>query len=487
MSTRATNMKYLLIENRAKVVPSVEAIRMLGVSFSRGNDSSIGQFGSGAPCSLALLARTPNENGDGSLLDGAKLCLGKDVFTWSTVDHVLRDSSGNRQFRSEIRMKKQNGGSWDLNISTEFGALDWTDESMAVREFVSNALDGAEQFDGTYGTFRIEQIEGDPKVCRAKDGYIRMYIPVNYRISQYVQDIEKYFICLKPGYDPNAKVIPNEHGGPARVYRKGVLVGEFGKRSLFDYNINRISLKESRVVDSYEAEYQCACAISTASADVLAEFIKNVNACNPSGLWESSFSVSHVNPAERYSLTSTEKAAAKLRWKEAIDKVMPNDVICESALIQRMVASKGLNAVVPVNSAFGELLKGMGAKSSEQVLNRNEIEGKEIVEPTQNVIRCLYVVWSLMESMGLTGGKSRPGVKCFHQHASVEGMAGYYRPLGDTVYINSEHSEDRGCYLMSIMIEEVSHYITGAHDCTREFQDFAFKAASMAFLRISGY
>ena len=55
-------------------------------------------------------------------------------------------------------------------------------------------------------------------------------------------------------------------------------------------------------------------------------------------------------------------------------------------------------------------------------------------------------------------------------------LFGYYE--GGTVYINKEHDTSH-----QTMLEETAHYLTGATDNSRDFQDFAFLVASRLMKR----
>src|ERR1044072_4510986 len=95
-------------------------------------------------------------------------------------------------------MKKQNGGKYPLNISTEFGALDWRGVGMALREFISNAYDWADRND-----VNITETE----TARAKDGLIQLYIPMTYKVRDYYEKRARYFLMVDPSYNPDQVVI----------------------------------------------------------------------------------------------------------------------------------------------------------------------------------------------------------------------------------------------------------------------------------------
>lgn len=466
--------KFIKIENKALVIPSVEIIRMLGASSSRGDVRKIGQFGSGFPYSLALLARH-------GLLDSLKLCLGNSVYTFEIKSHNVKDSSGNRFVKDEIVMKKQGGGSTNLNICTEFGEIDWKDVTMAVREFISNALDGADSYDSTYDSVRIEAV--DEVGCRAKDGLIRVYIKMTEEIEEYYLNKEKQFLCLRPSYDKNARVVKNRDGGPARIYRRGVLVGEFGETSLFHYNLEDVQLNECRIV--YEDIARTAAMetlrdygdLSQAKA-FLSEIVMTENppTDEDGGIkinWEFGFSCSDMTNYDiRYENRET--------WKNAVSFVFDDIAVCDSDLVKEMVKKRGHRAV-RYNYTKAQMLRTLGARQASDFLNDDDLNGRQVFPPNGNVLSVLDDVWRKLEAWELTADKAKPDIKTYAQITESQGASrGYWKD--SCIYINRAHMDDRGLEIYHIMIHECAHYVTKANDYSPDFQEFLVKVAAKSML-----
>lgn len=468
-------MAYLMIQNPVKSIPSVELMRMLGASSSRGNAGRIGQFGSGFPYSLALLARTFDEKGNRLLL-GTKICLGKDVYTFEIVDHDVRDSSGNRSTQYEIRMKKQNGASWDLNIDVTFGVVDWRDVKLAVREFVSNAIDGTYEYGGKPANDVVVDatIPDEGRMTRAKEGFVRIYIPVNDDIQAYVDELPKYFRCLQPGYDPSRSVLLNTDGGPARIYRKGVLVGSFGKQSLFHYNINDIQINESRIVDEYTARHACAEAIiNSKNVNVITKFMSyRIQPSRSDDCFENRLYIDYMS-------RDNVREESLDTIMTACTNVVGHRVVCDSEIAARMIESKGKEALL-VDSATSKLLRSYGAPSAWDVLSKNELEGREIVSAPPAAQSMLDTVWDALIRCNMTLSKDKPNIACFVQHSNT--MAGYYRPGDGCIYIRIDTADGITTDGMTTILHECNHYITGADDLTQEFADFAHKFACMLLM-----
>ncbi len=464
-------MAYLKIENRVNHIPSVELMRMLGATTSRGNEDQIGQFGSGTMHSLAVFANF-------GILESAKLCNGLDVYTWYLQDHAVKDSHGNRSVQSEICMKKQNGGTWNLNTTPDFGAMDWTSLRYAVREIISNAIDGARSFDGTTNSVVIEKIDSDEsRMLRAKDGCIRFYIKLTEEIDDYINELHTNFLCLSPGYNPKVKVFQNTDldQGPARVYRKGVMVGTFGEKSLFHYNIDDIEIKESRNVDSYAAEKACARAIAgSTNPAIIARFL-NAKLTGEQ-VWEQEFNSWYLNP--EYCSEDAQNT-----WAKASRTTFKDTVICTSDVTTRIVEAKGFKTTRKIDSSLTDILKKYDVKTDNDILNHHELAGKEILPANDNVVNRLCDVWGFLEEIQVTYGKEIPQIGLFAQNSVEGGALGYYPMTGDTIYIRSDIQDDRGAQLFQTILEECGHYITGAMDYTRDIQEWLGKVATNAVLK----
>lgn len=457
-------MAFVRIENPVRVVPSMEMFRTLGASSARGHAEKIGQFGSGFPNMLALFARE-------GILDGLKVCLGKEVFTYPTKASINQTSSGDEFIIREILIKKQNGPTANLNISTEFGALDWNDITMGLREIISNAIDGTVEFGLEPHKTIVEIVEDNQ--TRAKEGTVRVYVPLTREIEEYLNEIDKHFLCLSRFYDPSQMILPNKDNGPARFYRKGVKVGSFGNRSLFHYNLENLDLKESRIVDSSEARTRAAEAIRDADIKTIETFLRSFDGGHE--YYEHKFSAWDMMPTY-----ANDSDRCRSNWTTAYRNVFGNTVLCETPEIAMMVRSKGFNARV-----FPKLLESIlkyyidaetGLQNSSCVLSTDESKGRTVCDATSDVIDALNKVWSIIERHGLTNGKSKPSAHCYTEITRSEGNTfGYYRDNG--IYILRDIA-NVSFMLTQTVIEEISHHVTGASDCTREFQDYAFRLAA---------
>jgi hypothetical protein len=124
-----------------------------------------------------------------------------------------------------------------------------------------------------------------------------------------------------------------------------------------------------------------------------------------------------------------------------------------------------------------------GVQTPAQVLSNDELSGRLITEPSGSAQAAVDFVWLIIDRHGLNNGKDKPPVKCFTSILDGGTMLnGYYRD--GTVFINSDlaptGTADVGSLsarLLHVALEEIAHYVTGATDNSRDFQNYLLDVA----------
>jgi hypothetical protein len=126
-----------------------------------------------------------------------------------------------------------------------------------------------------------------------------------------------------------------------------------------------------------------------------------------------------------------------------------------------------------------------GVQSAASVLSADELSGREITDPSPDSTYAVEFIWETIESHGLTNGKEKPPVKGFTSILDAGVMLnGYYRD--GVVYINEDLGGSASEFggraalsdrLLKVALEEVVHYVTGATDNSRDFQDYLLDLA----------
>ena len=117
------------------------------------------------------------------------------------------------------------------------------------------------------------------------------------------------------------------------------------------------------------------------------------------------------------------------------------------------------------------------------MLSADELCGRLITNATDSAQAAVDFVWNVIERHGLDNGKEKPPVYCFTSILDAGVMLnGYYRD--GKVYINADLAPAGVAVvgrlsnrLLKVALEEVAHFVTGATDNSRDFQDYLLELA----------
>lgn len=499
---------YLKIENPG--VACSESFTLLGASTKRnsGNIGTIGKFGSGGKMGVGVLLR--HKLSPIVFAGNLKLEFGTRP---QTMDTGISSHNFERVF-VKFGGKDSNGvnrsATEDLGFVLDYGATDWLNVDLALREFVSNSIDRAveegevkfiaQHEDPDLETYRktakdyqnvVVEVVNESQV-RAKAGFTRVFIPMNTDVFAFYNNLGKWFLHFSEPELLNQEILPksNRNLGESRtavVYRRGVRVREFTSSdtpSLFDYNLQNLDLDESRKVDDWAVLYAAGKAISCADENTVARIFQSF--LDEGRYWEHSFG--------NYGLESG-LYSGKQRdvWKAAFERVAGANSVISTESGGANAIRKGYN-VVSAPESFVQAAEMAGILTPAKVLSQDDREGREIFEATPDAFAAVEFVWSIVEKYGVTNGKIRPQVKTFRKIMDGCGQTlGFYRD--DTVYINQDiaasGSEHVGLHaltqqLLVTVAEEVIHHVTGASDFSKDVQNFTMNLMISMAKEIAG-
>jgi len=465
---------YLLVQNLG--VSCVEGFTLLGVSTTRncGVAGTIGQFGSGAKHAINTLLRA-----------GLKLLIycGKTRLEFTTREDTVNDGLVTKPIKRVIcKLGGTSSKTFDMGWCLDFGAIDWTDLSMALREFVANAIDRTVR---EHGDFLPSLLNEDLRVAvvedsgvRARDGYTRVFVEVNDDVQRFYGELPRRFLhfssrpqLVKESLLPKAD--RNLSGKrSAMIYKEGVLVREIEEAeeaSVYDYNFHdgELKLDESRNSSEYEIKGAAARLFREATPQQLASVFKSLVAQEPS--YEATFDSYYMAPS--YSDPEPEQKEAWQRgWELAAGS---NAVLCDAAFSHtaEFVEKKGFQPKPTKAPSWVSAAARCGIKTAASVLDGHESNGKQILPATTAAIAAVDTVWSWLQQVNMTQGKLKPIAACFKEcmQAGSETM-GFY--CDGTVYFKEDIATAINKYLLQTAVEEVAHYVTGATDMSRDFQNF---------------
>lgn len=414
---------FLKITNTGICHP--QAFTLLGVSTARGDVNKIGQFGSGAKMGILTCLRHAMN---------PVVVSGDSVIKFDCITKYM----GDKKYDQVIAII--DGISQELGFALEFGAIDWTKIGYAVREFVSNAKD--------QGGCEISVVN---RIEETSPNSTSVYIEYTDEVKAYHENLDKYFVEFEP------YTIKDNHLRSFKVYRKGVLVCETeDQKALFSYNIDDLKVDESRNAQMYQVMYNSAMMLRYMNSEQAKKFVTalvNNTEC---------IEVRKFDPA--YIAMSRTHTAIRIAWRELFG---------DAKIVSDMLAayvSKKTNAITVTDTAL-KILTNAGVELAE--INGGKIgveNGYMPIEVTTDCKRVFNKVWNKIVKLGLHNGKEKPQLAMFCKPMDCGTVVGGYYENG-TVYIDRNHVNNK------VMVEEIGHYITGAADCTRDFQDWAFNVA----------
>lgn len=418
---------------------------LLGVSGSRGNEDKIGQFGSGAKFGTMALLRA-----------GIKptVCIGNLKMDFGFIPIVIDDRDF-RQVSVKLQGKldgKQVNRTEEQSYTLEHGIYDWRNLYMGLREYVSNAIDGSVENTGSYQSVIIDIVHD----VRVRAGYTQVFIPLTEDVRSFVSILGDWFLHFNKKHTPKSEVMEKDKPGPAKIYYRGVLIRTIGEMSVFDYNVNHLTLDESRNSDEWSVRYSVA---ETLSKSHNKRYLKQVlrQTSEKKDLFEASIS--------QYTWSSYREALADAFMEEFGEDA----VICNEVTINH-VEKKGFIPVLLNNDFMSVLRTVERLKTDTKVLDHAECQGFSVMAPTDSIINTSNKVWETFEYLELTNGKTKPQIKgMFSAMDGGKKTMGMYKD--GIVYIDNNLG---GVELTQTVIEEFVHHITGAGDLSRDIQDHAF-------------
>ena len=492
---------FLKIENPG-VAPS-ESFTLIGASTKdSANGNTIGRFGTGNKQGISLLGRHKSF---------PTVFCGNLKMEFSTTPFKM--SAGQRQHFNKIFVKysgrtqegKTRNDSAELGFVLENGQEDWTDVKLALREFVSNALDrayeeeenefiqtickdkGVEWCDQAKVKGSIENVEWtnilreyrktaksyknvtveivEENQVRAKTGTTRIFVPLSSDVLEFYQNIGKWFLHFSEPEALFSSVLLKKNrnigsGKGAVIYRRGVFVREIEDQdSIFDYNLEGLKLDESRTADDYSCSWHAGFALATASTEIIQVFLNSLLSENHS--WERDFA------------TACFRVPSVSNWVQALGSLPKEVVFSRDSIFNQILQRKGYQ-VCTLPYGYVELFNRCNASTDEVVLTTDERSGKEYFDDDGRIQRSIDQCWNLLVKHGLTNGKCSPTGRYFVK--IMDGgsqLWGYWSPTdGAMIHVHRDCSDT---FMNKVVMEEIAHYVTGATDNSRDFQDFLLR------------
>lgn len=410
-------MKYLKIQNKGLL--DIRLVALMGGTTKRNDVHKIGFFGTGLKYTLAFLFRNN---------------LSFKIFVGTEEVNITSELETIGETEFEIICINGNRTSITANMGHDWKA--W----QICRELYSNALDEGEP---------IKEVVTDKNLKGFKNK-TTFYIQIDSQIQQVLDDWNKYFIqnqepmCIT---DDGYKIYA---GGPStKIYKNGILIHENDKvPALFSYDYASAKINEMREFQGSTNQI-AVYALSQANGKVAQYFLENINS-NPNYL-EATMDYNWFIDWKGQWVDTI--GAAKIITQKSIDQMIGRGISIQASdyIVVPEATYKGLTSQFPGVGALKVVQKGYEFQEHYDPILENKIKEALVI-----LEACNYLM-----------------------HPDLEFVYGYFE---DRTIQAQIHFTEKKIYfsntllstslfnIITTIIEENEHFLTGLEDCSRSFQ-----------------
>jgi hypothetical protein len=414
-----TNKQFLLIENKGQI--DVNALTLMGGSTKRDSATMIGFYGSGNKYAIALLLKAKI---------GLRIFSGEKELILSTEPVQFRDKS----------FEKILIDGRETSLTTDMGPQ-WS-TWMAVREFVSNAIDEGDN-----------NIIPSTDIIAGKEGHTRFYIEHVTQIKEVIDNWDTYFSFDRTDAIidlPVGKVFPNICYKHQRIlYRRGIRCYDAGE-ALYHYDLPNFTINESRVIDNLYGARRVVrdFLIEHATKDIAATIMEGA-------FRDAVFLETNLDFHDSWHKLNA-------AWREAIgNRIVINQDL--SGFYQDRLKEPHLVVCKSLAKKIKECFSDVEVCGIGQ-------DDEVFTSPVESTPKMQYQLNKALDALKeMKYEISFPIEVVTFSRTSVLGLA-----KNGTIYISPKQF-DKGIREIAVtLIEENEHLLTDHNDCTREFQDHLF-------------
>lgn len=473
-------MKYIKITNKGTI--SRSGIELLGFSSKRNDDETIGEKGTGLKFSRLQALRY-----------GLQVYVSTDKFiNWLETESIDKEND-----RVIFKYKDQKGIEEVVNSNYTLmaGYGDWNNDWYMLREMLQNAIDetlisereeakiemnGIEVNLGVLSKglkqaseFVISNLEVVTEVDFAEEGHTNIYLQHTAALETIIRNIETYINYQQVASNKHGLIKPKRDEN-FRIYKKGILVHEGKNNSIYDYDLVKIELSESRQIKDNNTTDLMGEILSEADVEIKREVLRALSQDNnkfrESDIWQ-------------WDLDKKDE------WIKAFKAEFPVDEIVlhkeRNVLGYYAERLEMLNkSLVVLPTGFYEIIKDDPA-----ILTLAKLEAKpsfkfELV-PINEIPE---------EQINLLADSMKLAKQYFHWSGDVsicrdmkrDDVMGAYDISNNTIYLSQGLFKFGRMKVLQVLIEELIHATTKADDKTRGFQNAATNIVADLLTMLAG-
>lgn len=431
--------QWIMIQNPGEL--EIWGIRLLGLSVKSGD--SIGKFGTGLKETIALVFRLKSE---------LIIYAGTTCYTFS-----IQENDGQNEIGFTVNDQKWQG----MGLHPDFGRHDWNSPWQVLREVFCNAVD--EGVDDLYYDM-VSEAEGIA-------GSTRVFIRITNQLKNAFFTIDRKLLMLGSIEPISSNQFGSVYekigiGDELQCYHRKVWIDRFGRLSLFDYEINDLTITESRTCSSSEVRDALPLILLTAKRSIVKRILLLVK---DEGTKQADlpYEILHThaydwsNAVKGYDPeTGRYTEGVKHEWVAAWHDLFGHDAVAIKGETYQYdnIKDLGKTPIIIIGGWIG-ILESLGIPTHTKVLNTDQMEGREIVGPLQG----LHITWKMLGE--LTAGMNQPQVMLYKEIGSNI-KQGFVRQRCVFINENIIGSEQENI----VMLEQFAKYISDAGERSSKYE-----------------
>lgn len=455
MSTKSSQTGYVRIWNNApsRGVPR-EALLLLGLSTKRGDEATIGRFGSGikfAPIS--------------ALRKGYEFIVACYDIKGSYNFHMeeVKDSK-----YGEIEFVFNDGTRRASSYTIGAGEVSWDQDFQIIREAIANARDAVTENPGfNWGWEYADALDPDPTL-------FEVWITASEGVRKVMDSFEESFAFEKPQICSylHRGLYDKEQITPVRGYAHGILVHEGTVPSLFDVENKNFVLSEERTL---KHEWELAdtvriCLTYTSNATVAKKLLEHVR--------DSKERIFELSEAVANRIWRGEHVEENSVWAKMMPFIFPEKTVFldpNQGRYHGTLKAMGYNPIM-VDESAKKILRSLGCPTAEEAIqeinDRNRVIDWDwmnypiLFEAMTRVTTVMPDLTDMITSLGVWDTED----KVLGVATEVNGKK--------TILITKKHADEGELTnIMATLVHECDHILTGIRDAGDEegrlFRDIA--------------
>jgi len=341
---------YVMFQNAGAA--DFYALFLIGFTDKSGDPHAIGMFGSGFKLAVVSALRLGIE---------VIAYLGREKVTFRKASRQVKDESI-EQLVFVCQNPDGQSTEYQTNLTLGYGARDWKKPWGVFREILANCRDADPR--------GYEVVAGvEP---RGREGFTRIFVEATDDIMEIYRDLDSYFREERHAIfsSEDGRVYPKHAGsGSTNFYCKGMFVLRTHDLSLYDLDLTRMPINESRDASKESLVHHILHLYDMCPLDIKMEILRFV-------LENTEHGVQTLEGTLYWTQTTRPQA-----WVDAFYRAFPDNVLCTFSQVEYQGMQRLGRKAIRAGRELYRMLGSNGVMTAEKVLREEQDAATEVFEP----------------------------------------------------------------------------------------------------------